>query len=306
MKTTSAPSLADIELELPLRHVTDDLAAFTDRLSLGAGVEAGYAAFAAETFPIGEITERAIGHAVEITRFLALAGTSERAQVAYFLDMLIGLSFLNAASTIAVALAPPRLPRDVAARRRVLGDVIAAVGGDADFVEAARKAFAQGDLGEPAEVETVFHAATVPMLDDTRDGRPAVFGLEQGLSLMTFVRDQNSPAILVERAALQLDDADRFARTIEEDADLDRERLDRLQRACHGANLLAAADLARACLIDAVTAGEQPLRARIEEQSLCLVDQRLRDIVLFAGAMADRLGELRRMKRETAGHFKPL
>ena len=306
MKTISSPSLADIELDLPLRRVTDDLAAFTNRLSLSTGAEKGYASFAAEAHPVGEIAERAIGHAVEITRFLALAGTSERAQVAYFLDMLIGLSVLNAASTITVALAPPRLAVDFAARRCVLGDVIAAVAGDAGFAELARKAFAHGDLGEPAAVETMFHAATVPALDDSHDGRPTVLGLEQGLSLMAFLRDQTSLAILVERAALQLDDADRFARAIETEADLDRERLDRLQRACHGANLLAAADLARACLIDAVTAGHQPVRSRIAEQSLRLVEQRLRDIVIFAGVAADRLGKLRRMQQETAGRFKPL
>lgn len=306
MKTISSPSLADIELDLPIRAVTDDLAAFTDRLSLSGGVERGYARFAAEAFEVGEIAERAIGHAVEITRFLALAGTSERAQVAYFLDVLVGLSLMNAAATITVALAPPRLPDDVAARRRVLGDVIAAVGGDAVFAELARKAFAHGDLSGPAAVEAVFHAATVPALDDTRDGRPAVLGLEQGLSLMAFLRDQTSPAILVERAALQLDDADRFARVIEQDAELDRERLDRLQRACHGANLLAAADLARACLIDAVTAGDQTVRARIDDLAQRLIEPRLKDVVMLAGAMADRLRELRRMQQETAGRFKPL
>ena len=48
MKTISSPSLADIELDLPIRAVTDDLAAFTDRLSLSGGVERGYARFAAE------------------------------------------------------------------------------------------------------------------------------------------------------------------------------------------------------------------------------------------------------------------
>lgn len=306
MKTISSASLADIELELPIRAVTDDLAAFSDRLSLSAGAEKGYAIIATETLQVGEVAGRAIGHAVEITRFLALAGTSARAQVVYYLDMLLGLSLLNAAATITVALAPPRVAVDFAARRRVLGDVIASVGGDADFAELARKAFAHGDLGEPAAVETMFHAATVPALDDSHDGRPTVLGLEQGLSLMAFLRDQTSAAILVERAALQLDDADRFARAIETEADLDRERLDRLQRACHGANLLAAADLARAWLIDAVTAGDQTVRRRIEEQSLRFVEQRLRDIVMFAGAMADRLGELRRMKREAAGRFKPL
>ena len=306
MKTIPTPSLADIELELPLRRVTDDLAAFTERLSLSAGAEKGYASFAAEAHPVGEMTERSIGHGVEITRFLALAGTSERAQVAYFFDMLVALLLLNHAAMITVALAPPRLPRDVAARRRVLSDIITAAGSDADFIAVARKAFAHGDVGEPAVVETVFHAATVPAPDDARDGRPTALGLEQGLSLMAFLRDQTSPAILVERAALQLDDADRFARTIEQDADLDRERLDRLQRASNGANLLAAADLARACLIDAVTIGEVTPRPRIEELAQRLVEPRLRNIVMFAGAMADRLGELRRMQQETAGRFKPL
>lgn len=306
MKTISSASLADIELELPIRAVTDDLAAFSDRLSLSAGAEKGYASFAAETHEVGEIAARAIGHAVEISRFLSLAGTSDRAQVAFYLDMLIGLSVLNAASTIAVALAPPRLAVDFVARRRVLGDVIAAVGGDADFVKAARKAFAHGDIGDVDVVETVFHAATVPTLDDARDGRPAVLGLEQGLSLMAFARELAAPALLVERAALQFDDADRFARAIEQDADLDPERLDRLQRAIHGANLLAAADLARACLIDAITAGDQPGRPRIDELAQRLVDQRLRDIVMFAAAMADRLKELRRMQQDAAARFKRL
>ena len=306
MNTTTTPSLADIALELPLRRVTDDLSAFTDRLSLSAGAEKGYASFAAETFPVVEIAERAIGHAVEITRFLALAGTSERAQVAYFFDMLVALLLLNNAAMITVALTPPRLPVDFAARQRVLGDVIAAVGGDTGFAEIARKAFVYGEIGEPAAVETVFHAATVPALDDTHDGRPTVLGLEQGLSLMAFLRDQTSPAILVERAALQLDDADRFARVIEQDAELDRERLDRLQRACHGANLLAAADLARACLIDAVTAGDQTVRARIDDLAQRLIEPRLKDVEMLAGAMADRLRELRRMQQETAGRFKPL
>ena len=78
MKTISSPSLADIELELPLRHVTDDLAVFTDRLSLSAGAERGYASFAAETHPIGEITERAIGHGIEITRFTHLQAWAQR------------------------------------------------------------------------------------------------------------------------------------------------------------------------------------------------------------------------------------
>ena len=123
---------------------------------------------------------------------------------------------------------------------------------------------------------------------------------------MAFMREQASPAILVERAALQLDDADRFAQAVQEDAELDRERLDRLQRACHGANLLAAADLARACLIDAVTTGDQTIRAGIEALAQRLVEQRLKDIVIFAAAMADRLWELRRMQAETAGRFKPL
>lgn len=306
MKTISSASLADIELELPIRAVTDDLASFSDRLSLSTGAEKGYASFAAETHEVGEIAARAIGHAVEISRFLSLAGTSDRAQVAFYLDMLIGLSVLNAASTIAVALAPPRLAVDFAARRRVLGDIIAAVGRDADFVEAARKAFAHGDVGDVEVVETMFNAATVPALDDARDGRPAVLGLEQGLSLMAFARELAPPALLVERAALQFDDADRFARLIEQDADLDPERLDRLQRAIQGANLLAAADLARACLIDAVTAGDQGLRARGEELAQRLIEERLKDIVMFAGAMADRLRELRRMQQDTAGRFKRL
>lgn len=298
MKTTSAPSLADLELALPIRGITDDLTALSNRLSLSAGSEKGYAGFAAEAFQISEIAERAAGHAFEITRFLALAGTSSRPQVALYLDMLIALSFLNAASTITVALAPPRLPAHIGARRRVLGDVIAATGGDAAFAAIARKAFAHGDIG--SESDANLDAIAASGRDHARDDRPAPVELEHGLSLVAFLRGLASPNILVEQAGLQLDDADRYARDIGV-AELDQERLDQLKRACHGASLLATADLSRARLANAVTVDDPAVAARVEKQRERLDDQRLRDVVVFAGALADRLRELRRMQREAVG-----
>jgi len=118
MNTINAMSLADIELDLPIRPVTDDLAGFSNQLSPKVGLERGYASFAARTFSLGEISSRAIGYADEVTRFVALAGTSEPQQVAYLFDVLIALSLLNAAATVTVALAPPRSQGDFAARRR--------------------------------------------------------------------------------------------------------------------------------------------------------------------------------------------
>lgn len=300
MKTTSAPSLADIELELPLRPVTDDLASFTDRLNLSAGPEKGYAAFAADNFQVAEIASRAIGYAVETTRFFALAGTASKKQVVVFFDMLIALSLLHAMSTIAVALAPPRLSVDYAARRRIHADVIAAGGHDSGLKDLAGKAFRLEEAADSQGVEFADAPAAAPRFEDLRHERPALAGLEQGLSLATFLKEVGSPEILIARAALQLDAADRFARTIEE-SDLGHERYDQLQRAVHGANLLAAADLARACVIDAVGAGDPTMQVRIAEHVARLHDQRLRDIVTFAGVAADRLKELRRLQRETAG-----
>ncbi len=297
MNSITPLTLADIELDLPGRAITDDLAGFANHLSLKSGLEQGYAAFASKAFSIGEISSRAIGYADEVTRFLALAGTSDRQQVAYLFDVLIALSLLNAAATVTVALAPPRLPADFAARRRVLDDVVEAVGGDNTFAALARKAFADPGMADTGHADLTFDAATVPDLDEVRDGQPAMLGLEQGLSLMTFLRNLAPAGTLVERASLQLDDADRFAVASEAD-ELDGERLDRLQGACHGARLLAAADLARACLIAGV-ATKHDLTSGDRNNAIAdrLQDERLRDVVLFAQAAAERLKELRLMQR---------
>jgi hypothetical protein len=299
MNTITALSLADIALDLPLRTVTDDLAGFTDKLSLKAGLEQGYAAFAATPFAIEEISSRAIGYAEEVTRFLALAGTSNRHQVAYVFDVLIALSLLNAAATVTAALAPPRLPADHFARRRVRDEVIAAAGDDQAFAALARKAFASPGMDAAAHGDLSFDVTTVCAIADARDDQPALLRLEQGLSLMSFLRHLAPAGTLIERAGLQLDDADRFAVASEAD-ELDCERLDRLQGACHGARLLAAADLARACLIDAVVTDEAAVKPPVAERALRLPDGRLRDIVLFAQALAGLLRELRRMQRQIA------
>lgn len=303
MNTITALSLADIALDLPLRTVTDDLAGFTDKLSLKAGLEQGYAAFAATPFAIEEISSRAIGYAEEVTRFLALAGTSNRHQVAYVFDVLIALSLLNAAATVTVALAPPRSQADHFARRRVRDDVMAAVGDDQAIATLARKAFAYPGMGAAAGAGVTFEADTVPALAATRDDQPTLLRLEQGLSLMSFLRHLAPAGTLIERAGLQLDDADRFAVAGEAD-ELDRERLDRLQGACHGARLLAAADLARAGLIEAVAKDDQTARDRINAIADRLQDERLRNVVLFAQAAAERLKEIRRMQRQIAASVR--
>lgn len=299
MNTITALSLADIALDLPLRTVTDDLAGFTDKLSLKAGLEQGYAAFAATPFAIGEVSSRAIGYAEEVTRFLALAGTSNRRQVAYVFDVLIALSLLNAAATVTVALAPPRLPADHFARRRVRDDVMAAVGDDQAFAALARKAFSSPGMDDTAPADLSFDAPTVPGLDEIRDDQPAMLRLEQGLSLMSFLRHLAPAGTLIERAGLQLDDADRFAVAGEAD-ELDCERFDRLQGACHGAKLLAAADVARACLIDAVSNDDETARDRMNAIAERLQDERLRDVFRFTQAAAERLKELRLMQRQIA------
>lgn len=298
-------SLADLELELPLRPITDDLSAFTRSLSLSGSAEQGYAAFAAQTCAVGDVASRALGYAEEIMRFLALADTSSKSQVALFLDMLIALSLLNTASTIAVALAPPRSAADFATRQRVLVDVLAAIGDDAGFANLARKAFFHGGDDDASGGRHDLRAASVPGIEDTRDRIPAAVGLEQGMSLAAFLKDQAPAGTLIERAALQLDDADGFAREIES-ADLDQERLDRLQRAHQGACLLATADLARACLIAAVSSRNDHLGDRVADLSRRLGEARLRDIVAFAAQAADRLSELRRMQHEAAGRSKLL
>lgn len=303
MKTTSPLSLADIELELPLRPVVDDLAGFAGRLSLSAGSKNGYAALAAELFPIDEIASRAIGFSIEISRFLGLAGTSNRNQVVTFLDMLMGLSLLNAASVLTVALVAPRTPVQAAIRRRVLADIIAVSGNEPELAATARQAFAHvGEVGS-GDIEVVLEAAVVPPLGEARDARPTMLGLEQGLSVAEFVKALAAPSFLVERAALQLNDADQFEENIAHE-DHDAERLDWIQRAIAGAHLLAAADLARACLVNAFGHEQGTSRAAIAEQVARIDDPRLRDVVLLAGQMAKRLQQLRSMQLQATGNAR--
>lgn len=303
MKTFATSSLADIALELPLRPVTDDLAGFTGRLSLSTGTEADYAAFAAEAFEINATASRAIGSGAEITRFLALAGSSDRREVALHLDILLALSLLNAAAILTVAIAPPHGLDDHAARRRVLADIVAAVGGDKTMAQAARKAFAHHGADEPIAVGGDLAPAKVPLLSRMPPYGPAMTGLEQGLSLTAFLRSLAPAERLVERASLQLDNADRFAKAMEED-ELDHARLDRLQQAHLGASLLATANLARSCLVGAVTDDGRRTDARATKMLLRLRDGRLRDVLGFAIRMADRLAELRHMQREIAGTIR--
>lgn len=296
-------TLADLELELPLRPITDDLAAFTRCLPRSGDAEQRYAAFAAQTFAVGDVASRGLGYASEIMRFLRLAGTSGKRQVAFSLDTLIALSLLNIASTTTVALAPPRSAADFATRRRVLADVLAAVGDDAEFADLARKAFAHGGDDGAIGGDVDLRAACVPKIGNTRDDAPAAAGLEQGMSLAAFLKDQAPADALIEQAAMLLDEADGFADKIDE-ADLDQERLDRLHRAHHGASLLVAAGLARACLIAAVTNGNAQLGDRVVDLSLRLGDARLRELVAFSIQAAERLRELRRMQHETAGRLR--
>lgn len=297
MKTLPAFSLADIELELPSRSVVDDLAGFTDRLSLTAGLEKGYAALVSEPVQLNEIASRAIGYESEISRFFGLAGTSNRMQVAAFLDMLTGLSLLNAASTLTVALVPPRTSADVGIRQRVLANIIAASGGDASFAKAVRQAFVHEGVVDLDEVAAELEAATVAPCTDLGDRRPAMIGLEQGLSLAAFVRSLTPSSSLIARAALQLDDADGFATAVAQ-GEIGVELLERLQRAGTGANLVATADLARACLNAALVPDDQMVPSLVADQMARLPEPRLRDIVMLAGLMAERLKELLRMQRQ--------
>lgn len=306
MKTTIL-SLADIELEHPLRPIADDLSGLTQGLSLARGPEAGYAAFVSELSPLDAIAGRASAYAGEIARFLRLAGMSERQQVTLFLDMLIALSLLNAASVLAVAIIPPRHASEQDARMKVLADVLAAIGQEDPMAEPARKAFTHDVLvnDDAALTGCDLGGATAPPLAAVPLNGLAFAGLEQGLSLSSFLRSLSPAATLVERAKLQLQDAERFAARIETE-ELDTETLDRLQRAHAGANLLTAADLARACLIEAVSEKPGNLAESVNDIARRFAEPRLRDIVAFAVALASRLTELRRMRERLSLSINPL
>jgi hypothetical protein len=300
-------SLANIELELPLRPVVDDLGGITLGLSLARGPEAGYAALMSEIGPAEAIAGRANAYAGEVARFLALAGTSGRQEVALFLDMLIALSLLNAASVLAVAIVPPRHASDQEARTKILADVVEAIGEEDPMAEAARLAFGYDAFvnDDAALTDHDRAVATEPSLRTVQPDGLAFAGLEQGLSLTAFLRSLSPAATLVERTKLQLQDAERFAARIETE-ELEAETLDRLQRAHAGASLLAAADLARACLIDAVSEKPGNLAESVSDTTGRFAEPRLRDIVIFAVALASRLAQLRRMRDRLALSVKPL
>lgn len=304
---TTILSLADIELELPLRPIADDLSGLTQGLSLARGPEAGYAALMSEMGPVEAIADRASAYAGEVARFLALAGTSERQQVALFLDMLIALSLLNAASILAVAIVPPRHASDQKVRTKVLADVVATIVQGDPMAEAARAAFGYDAFvnDDAALTDDDRAVATEPSLRTVQPDGLAFAGLEQGLSLTAFLRSLSPAATLVERTKLQLQDAERFAARIETE-ELEAETLDRLQRAHAGASLLAAADLARACLIDAVSEKPGNLAESVNDTTGRFAEPRLRDIVIFAVALASRLAQLRRMRERLSLSVNPL
>lgn len=304
-------SLEDIALEPAIRPVVDDLDGIARRLASSGHREAAYAAFINERFPVGEAAARAVGFAQEIKRFLALAATSSKPQVAAFLDMLTALTLLNAASVIVVAIMPPRTGKDVLARAFVARSVDAALqeSDDLAITETAALAFEFGTMpfaiGEDESATFALEPAAPPPAAELRDGEPAMLGLEQGLSLASVMRNLPQVTTLVDRAALQLDDADRVAREIV-DGDHGPEALDRLERARYGAALLATVDLARACIhADLVDCG---VTAKNRALALAprLPEARLRSIVAFAAMTGGVIGELGSAARTLAGSVRIL
>lgn len=139
-------------------------------------------------------------------------------------------------------------------------------------------------------------SAAPSSVQNTRPGEPAMVALEQGLSLTAFMRDLPQVAALVERAALQLDDAERHAREIAE-GDIGPEALERLERARHGATLLATVDLARACLYAGLVGDGSAAKDRARALTSRLPEPRLRSIVAFAAMTGAIIGELGRTAR---------
>lgn len=299
MKTNipTITSFEDIALEATIRPVTDDLDGIARKLLLSGDRDMAYATFAGERFLVSAAAGRALGFAEETERFLALAETSPKPQVAACLGMLTALTLLNSASVIALAIMPPRTGEDMLARAFIADSVDSKLRltGDPAMVEAAALAFEIEPLpitiGERQRRTFMLASAVPSSVQNTRQGEPAMVALEQGLSLTAFMRDLPQVAALVERAALQLDDAERHAGEIAE-GDIGPEALDRLERARHGAALLATVDLARACLYaDLVDNG-----AAAKERALALASRvpepRLRSIVAFAAMTGAVIGEL--------------
>lgn len=285
-------SLADLDLELTIRPVVDDLDGLARRLDRSALPEQAYASFAALEARTMEAAARALAFAGEISRFMALAGTSSKKQVAVYFDQPLALTFLNAASVLTVALTAPRQPRDFAARRRILADLLASVGDDPVFTEAAALAFAHGyaDVADSRNLHLL--PALVPGENEVRE-EPAAIGLEQGLSLAFFVKELPPPTVQIAQAVQRLTDAEGFAAAISH-RDLDQETLECLERARSGAMLLGAAALCRAHLIVAITSDDQ--RGELAAVADRILDDRLRGIVRLARLMADRLRELRKLR----------
>lgn len=293
----TAASFEDIVLEPAIRPVTDDLDGIARKLALSGDRDAAYATFASERFLIGATAGRALGFAQETERFLALAQTSPKPQVVTCLDMLTALTVLNSASVIAVAIMPPRTGDDLLSRQYIAESVDSKLrlSGDPAMIEAAALAFEIGSLpiatGERQRRTFALAGAVPPPSATVRDGVPAMLCIEQGLSLVAFMQDLPQVAALVERAALQLDDVERYAREIA-DGDHSHEATDRLERARHGAMLLATVDLARACVYADLVEGGAAAKDRALALAPRLREARFQSIVAFAAMTGGVIGEL--------------
>jgi hypothetical protein len=122
-----------------------------------------------------------------------------------------------------------------------------------------------------------------------------MLAIEQAHSLTAFVRSPPRLEALAERAALNLHDADRFARTIHE-GNPGHEALDHLERARQGASLVAAADLARICLHAGLVVDGRAIKEKALALAERLGEARLRSIVAFAALAGDALSDLHRTR----------
>jgi len=292
-----ATSLEDIVFEPTIRPVVDDLDGIARRLRSSDDRDTAYANIASKRFLVSAAAGRALGFAQETQRFLELAQASPKPQVVECLDMLTALTVLNSASTIAVAIMPPRTGEDVLAREFITDSVDSKLreSGDPAMIEAAALAFEIGPLpiaiGDRQRRTFALAGAVPPPSAIVREGAPAMVCLEQGLSLVAFMQDLPDVADLVERVALQLDDADRLARVVA-DGDHGPEALNRLERARLGGALLATADLARACLYSDLVEGGAAARDRALALAPRLPEARLQSIVAFATLTGGVIGEL--------------
>lgn len=301
----AAASLDDIVFEAVIRPVTDELDGIARKLPLSGERDAAYASLLNERFLINTAAGRALGFAEETERFLALAQTSAKPQIVACLDMLTALTVLNAASVTALAIMPPQSSEDVMAREFVAESVDSKLreSGDPAMIEAAALAFDIGLLpiaiGERQRRTFMLASAEPGPMETMRLGVPAMFCIEQGFSLVAFMQDLPQVGALVESAALQLDDADRIARTIA-DGDHGHEALGRLERAHQGAMLLTTADLARACIYADLVEGGAAAKDRALALAPRLSEARLQSIVAFAALTGGVIGELANAARAAA------